>query len=348
MSEAYLQELLEEKDLLDPNTFVHSIRLLEDEVLRVTAKNDENRDYTTAGGSRTEDTPNGDSPSSKKPRYRTYQGAVVTEEIVKLSEKVVVPVKEYPKFNFVGKLLGPRGNTLKRLQAATQTRMSVLGRGSTRDKEKEEELRNSDDSKYEHLKEPLHVLIEVEAPKSDAHARLAAALAEIKKYMVPENDEIRQEQMREMALLNSYEKHPDGSGIAATSVIGRGRGAPAPIIRVGIPPPGAIILNGQQPMAIRGRVPRVIARGRPGIRHIALPRHAAPAPDPYAYDAYDTTYEAAYEGYPETGEAVYYEYQEEYPPSSTSRVESSANKVGRVSPQKHGSRRSYHEASYPY
>lgn len=59
--------------------------------------------------------------------------------------------------------------------------------------------------------------------------------------------------MREMALLNSYEKHPDGSGIAATSVIGRGRGAPAPIIRVGIPPPGAIILNGQQPMAIRGR-----------------------------------------------------------------------------------------------
>lgn len=70
------------------------------EVLRVTAKNDENRDYTTAGGSRTEDTPNGDSPSSKKPRYRTYQGAVVTEEIVKLSEKVVVPVKEYPKVRF--------------------------------------------------------------------------------------------------------------------------------------------------------------------------------------------------------------------------------------------------------
>ena len=43
----------------------------------------------------------------------------------------------------------------------------------------------TDDPKYEHLKEPLHVLIEVEAQKSEAHARLAAALAEIKKYMVP-------------------------------------------------------------------------------------------------------------------------------------------------------------------
>ena len=55
-------------------------------------------------------------------------------------------------------------------------------------KRQEEELRNSDDPKHEHLKEPLHVLIEVEGPKSEAHARLAAALAEIKKYMVPVSD----------------------------------------------------------------------------------------------------------------------------------------------------------------
>ena len=40
------------------------------------------------------------------------------------------------QFNFVGKLLGPRGNTLKRLQAQTGTKMSVLGKGSMRDKEK--------------------------------------------------------------------------------------------------------------------------------------------------------------------------------------------------------------------
>uniref|UniRef100_A0A8C8DLM6 KH RNA binding domain containing, signal transduction associated 3 n=1 Tax=Oryzias sinensis TaxID=183150 RepID=A0A8C8DLM6_9TELE len=41
------------------------------------------------------------------------------------------------QFNFVGKLLGPRGNSLKRLQEDTLTKMSILGKGSMRDKEKE-------------------------------------------------------------------------------------------------------------------------------------------------------------------------------------------------------------------
>ena len=40
------------------------------------------------------------------------------------------------QFNFVGKLLGPKGNTLKRLQEETMTKMAILGRGSMRDKAK--------------------------------------------------------------------------------------------------------------------------------------------------------------------------------------------------------------------
>jgi KH domain-containing RNA-binding signal transduction-associated protein 2 len=34
----------------------------------------------------------------------------------------------------VGKLLGPRGNSLKRLQEETGAKMSILGKGSMRDK----------------------------------------------------------------------------------------------------------------------------------------------------------------------------------------------------------------------
>jgi len=308
MDDTYLQSLLEEKDHLDPKSFPHAIRLVEDEILRVSGKGD------TLGRAELDEEGGGE----KKPRYRTYAGGIVTEEVVKLSDKVVVPVKEYPKFNFVGKLLGPRGNTLKRLQQSTQTRMSVLGRGSTRDKAKEEELRNSDDPKHEHLKDPLHVLIEVEGPKSEAHARLAAALAEIQKYMVPENDEIRQEQMREMALLNSIEVGGETSGMKSTLVPGRGRPL-APIIRVGIPPPGAIILNGAQATvaSVRGRAVPRIARGRGG-RQITVPRHASTAPE--YYDTYDT-FDATYEGYPETSETVYYEYPDDYPSTSTGRRE---------------------------
>ena len=58
--------------------------------------------------------------------------------------------------------------------------------------------------------------------------------------------------MREMALLNGS----DGTTITPQMIGGGGRGrAPmaTPIVRVGIPPPGAIILNGQPPMSIRGR-----------------------------------------------------------------------------------------------
>jgi hypothetical protein len=47
----------------------------------------------------------------------------------------VVPVKEHPKFNFVGKLLGPKGNSMKRLQEDTMTKMAVLGKGSMRNKQ---------------------------------------------------------------------------------------------------------------------------------------------------------------------------------------------------------------------
>lgn len=40
------------------------------------------------------------------------------------------------QFNFVGKLLGPRGNSMKRLQEETGVKMSILGKGSMRDKGK--------------------------------------------------------------------------------------------------------------------------------------------------------------------------------------------------------------------
>jgi len=40
------------------------------------------------------------------------------------------------QFNFVGKILGPKGNSLKRIQEDTGTRMAVFGRGSMRDKQK--------------------------------------------------------------------------------------------------------------------------------------------------------------------------------------------------------------------
>ncbi|KAL5456911.1 hypothetical protein EMCRGX_G034138 [Ephydatia muelleri] len=61
--------------------------------------------------------------------------------------------------------------------------MSILGRGSMRDKGKEEELRNGTDPAYQHLKENLHIVIEATGPHSVA--KLAAGVAEVRKMLIP-------------------------------------------------------------------------------------------------------------------------------------------------------------------
>jgi len=132
---------------------------------------------------------------------------VYREKPIRLVVKVAVPVKEHPKFNFVGKLLGPKGNSLKRMQEETLTKMAVLGKGSMRDKVKEEEMRLSKDPKYQHLNEDLHVEITAFAPPAEAHARLSYALTEVRKYLIPDsNDHIRQLQMKELEILSNSEK----------------------------------------------------------------------------------------------------------------------------------------------
>ncbi|XP_072378346.1 uncharacterized protein [Diabrotica undecimpunctata] len=129
---------------------------------------------------------------------------ITRDKPIKVAVRVVVPVRDHPKFNFVGKLLGPKGNSLKRLQEDTMCKMAVLGRGSMKDRHKEEELRASGDPKFQHLSEELHVEISAFATPAEAHARIAYALAEVRRFLVPDyNDDIRQEQMWEMQVLSN-------------------------------------------------------------------------------------------------------------------------------------------------
>lgn len=73
-----------------------------------------------------------------------------------------------------------------------------------KDKQKEEELRQTGDPKFIHLQDDLHVEVNAVAPPAEAHARLAYALTELRRYLVPDyNDDIRQQQMREIKLMNS-------------------------------------------------------------------------------------------------------------------------------------------------
>ena len=69
------------------------------------------------------------------------------------------------------------------MQAETQTKMTILGRGSMRDKKKEEELRTSGDPMHTHLNDDLHILIEVAGPFNEF--KLLAGVAEVRKMLIP-------------------------------------------------------------------------------------------------------------------------------------------------------------------
>lgn len=52
----------------------------------------------------------------------------------KYKEKVYIPQKDFPEINFIGQLIGPRGNTLKRLEReAGGVKIFIRGKGSVKE-----------------------------------------------------------------------------------------------------------------------------------------------------------------------------------------------------------------------
>ncbi|XP_039296967.1 KH domain-containing, RNA-binding, signal transduction-associated protein 3 isoform X1 [Nilaparvata lugens] len=251
----YVKELLKEKIGLNPEQSPNAMRLIDQEVKTAQLQG----------------------PKVLKDIARYVD--IYREKPIKVSAKVLVPTKEHPAFNFVGKLLGPKGNSLKRLQEETMTKMAILGRGSMRDKAKEEELRQSLDPKFSHLCDDLHVEISALASPAEAHARIAYALAEIRKFLVPDNnDDIRLEQLREIQ--SEVPRPPLGPGGPPMRGVGRGgpvgRGAGIrggrmmpPNMRGGLlqpprpaPPPPMPLLNRPPGQAGKTKVLSILDRAR--------------------------------------------------------------------------------------
>lgn len=146
-----------------------------------------------------------------------WQGAPASPSSysVKRILRLDIPVDTYPNFNFVGRLLGPRGNSLKRVEATTGCRVYIRGKGSIKDPDKEEKLRGRPG--YEHLNEQLHILIEADLPANVVDIRLRQAQEIIEELLKPvdeSQDFIKRQQLRELALLNSNlrEDSPGPSG----------------------------------------------------------------------------------------------------------------------------------------
>ncbi|XWS09575.1 hypothetical protein CRYUN_Cryun39dG0001800 [Craigia yunnanensis] len=225
--EKYLSELLAERHKLSPFVPVlpHIYRLLNQEILRVTTllgnasvlgqSGLEQASPLASGGifsnggadmngwtSRFQSEMSSLVQPSSAQNWLSSQGSS-SGLIVKRTIRVDIPVNNYPNFNFVGRLLGPRGNSLKRVEANTDCRVLIRGRGSIKDPAREEMMRGKPG--YEHLNEPLHILVEAELPVEIVDARLMQAreiLGDLLKPVDESQDFYKKQQLRELAMLN--------------------------------------------------------------------------------------------------------------------------------------------------
>ncbi|VDK83611.1 unnamed protein product [Litomosoides sigmodontis] len=117
---------------------------------------------------------------------------------IRLHDKVWIPQENHPEINFVGLLIGPRGNTLKALEAETGAKIIIRGKGSV----KEGKLGRRE-GPMPGENEPLHAYVTGTdyAVIKKACEKITSIINEA--LMIPDGqNELRKLQLRELALLN--------------------------------------------------------------------------------------------------------------------------------------------------
>lgn len=126
--------------------------------------------------------------------------------MVRVSDKVLIPQEQHPDINFVGLLIGPRGNTLKAMEKETGAKIIIRGKGSV----KEGKVGRKDGQPLPGEDEPLHAFITAANPEC-----VKKAVEKINDVIrqgieVPEgHNDLRRMQLRELAQLNGTLRETD-------------------------------------------------------------------------------------------------------------------------------------------
>ncbi|KAI9600155.1 hypothetical protein KEM48_000569 [Puccinia striiformis f. sp. tritici PST-130] len=113
------------------------------------------------------------------------------------SDKVYIPIKEFPEIKFFGLLVGPRGNSLKKMEGESGAKISIRGRGSVKEgKGRKEEFAGDDDDE-------MHCLVTGDSQeKVDKCVRLINKVIETACSVPESQNEQKLNQLRELAQLN--------------------------------------------------------------------------------------------------------------------------------------------------
>jgi len=119
-----------------------------------------------------------------------------TSTAIKKFKKIYIPIEKFPEYNFIGLIIGPRGNTQKRMEKETGCKIAIRGKGSIKEgksKKDSSQPNPGDDDK-------LHVLI-----TADNDVQLEKAARMIQDLLVPVEEgknEHKKKQLIELALIN--------------------------------------------------------------------------------------------------------------------------------------------------
>ena len=113
-------------------------------------------------------------------------------------KRLMIPFREFPTYNFIGLIIGPRGNTQKELEQATGCKISIRGKGSSKEGSKGRAGKNPDDDEELHV----HVTADDAAKVEDAAKLIAAFLNPID----DDKNDHKQKQLKELVSRKCYYK----------------------------------------------------------------------------------------------------------------------------------------------
>lgn len=126
------------------------------------------------------------------------------DDEVTLTESVRIPVETYPTYNFIGRIIGPRGMTAKQLEKDTGCRIMIRGSYSNKIYGNSSH-KSHGDGNQDSIDLPLRVIIETSGPRREATARITEALNVVNSLLIPPpdgRDELKRRQLVELAIMN--------------------------------------------------------------------------------------------------------------------------------------------------
>ncbi|CAJ0949164.1 unnamed protein product, partial [Mesorhabditis belari] len=120
-------------------------------------------------------------------------------------QKIPIPQTTNAHCNFIGRILGPRGISVKQLESETGCSILIRGEGSVKDSEREARLRGMPG--WEHLVESLHVLVTVTAANTSertaARKKMEHGVGAVQRLLAtPVDDEYKKKQLEQLAIIN--------------------------------------------------------------------------------------------------------------------------------------------------